>query len=188
MPRAPKKTAEFFPHFASDTRINAIIINKHGNEGYAIRYRLLELLCLTPDHCYDTTEYGSWDYLISFLNTNEKTMIEVFTTLADLHYLDPEFLIRGMIWCQDLVDNLNELYKKRNHGPPTKEQFLEDDSDAEIHHREDSIEIDDKKEDHTKMNNIQRIGKDNKNYKSREEKTEMMREKFPNLYDICTSV
>ena len=45
MPRAPKKTAEFFPHFASDTRINAIIINKHGNEGYAIRYRLLELLC-----------------------------------------------------------------------------------------------------------------------------------------------
>ena len=36
---------------------------------------------------------------------------------------------------------LNELYKKRKYGPPTKEQFLEDDSDAEIHHREDSIEI-----------------------------------------------
>ena len=185
MPRPPKKTAEFFPHFANPSRVDAIIDDEYGNEGYAIRYRLLELLSLTENHCYDCNEYGAWKYLTAFLHSDEKTVFKVICTLVELNFIDSDLWAEKKIWCQDFVDNLSELYKKRTNNPPTKEYLLGMDivSDPEIHHREDSDSIDRNNTKSKKTKVIREKGSYRKFPKNPEKIGDYFESNFPNFSD-----
>lgn len=125
MGRPRKQTVDFFPHFVStDSRTKFILEQSWGNDGYAFWFKLLELLGRSEGHYYDCLATGNWQYLIALMKLNESVINEILATLADLGNIDKELWEeRKGIWCQSLVDNLQEVYSKRTVSIPSRPSF-----------------------------------------------------------------
>lgn len=121
MGRPRKQTVEYFPHFVDSSRTKEILQDKWGNDGYAIWFKILELLGRSDGHYYDCTKVMDMDYLISLMKAPEDTVIEIINTLADMEKIDKELWEkRKIIWCQQFVDNLQDVYSKRTVSKPEK--------------------------------------------------------------------
>tara|TARA_Y100000310_G_scaffold339782_1_gene433551 strand:- start:1548 stop:2255 length:708 start_codon:yes stop_codon:yes gene_type:complete len=114
MPRQRKQTADYFPHMAVHGKTMYIIESKFGVPGYAFWFKLLELLCITPGHCYYCNTVEETAFLTAKTGfTDTETALSVLDTLASLGAIDQELWEDKGIWCQHLVDNLASMYKKR---------------------------------------------------------------------------
>lgn len=122
MGRPRKQTVDYFPHFVStDSRTKFILEQSWGNDGYAFWFKLLELLGRSEGHYYDCKATGNWQYLIALMKLSESTVNEILTTLSELGNIDKGLWEeRKGIWCQSLVDNLQEVYSKRTVSIPQK--------------------------------------------------------------------
>ena len=121
MARPAKQTADYFPHFSVWGKTLTIITNKWGNTGYAIWFKLLELLCRTDGHSYDAGTPEGMEYLLAVFLVEESTVIDVLNHLAKMGNIDQElWQERRIIWCQALVDNLADLYSRRKDSAPTR--------------------------------------------------------------------
>lgn len=119
MARPHKQTVDYFPHDtdAGDSRTLTIIQNKFGNNGYAFWWHLLELLGRTPGHNYDYNNPSSWEFLLAKTRVSGDIAEEILTTLAALDALDPKLLQVKIIWSQNLVDRLADVYARREELP-----------------------------------------------------------------------
>ena len=121
MARPAKQTADYFPHFSVWGKTLTILTNKWGNDGYAIWFKLLELLCRTDGHSYDASTPEGMEYLLAVFGVEESIAIDVLDHLAKMGNIDSQlWLKKKTIWCQSLVDNLGELYSKRKDAAPMK--------------------------------------------------------------------
>lgn len=121
MGRPRKQTADWFPHYVTDSRTKFILEDGWGNNGYAFWFKLLELLCRSDGHNYDCSNKADMKYLIALTKIDEATALEILNTLADLGKIDGLLWEkRRIIWCQSLVDNLSVLYSKRTVSAPEK--------------------------------------------------------------------
>lgn len=122
MGRPRKQTVDYFPHFVStDSRTKFILEQSWGNDGYAFWFKLLELLGRSEGHHYDCSSMANEKYLVALMKIDEGTINEILATLADLGNIDKELWEkRKVIWCQSLVDNLQDVYAKRTVSAPTK--------------------------------------------------------------------
>lgn len=121
MGRARKQTADYFPHFAADSRTKFVLENNWGNDGYAFWFKLLELLCSSDGHTYDCSEPANKMYLTARTRVSEETADKILDTLAEMEKIDPElWKQKRLIWCQSLVDNLAGMYAKRTTPTPKK--------------------------------------------------------------------
>ncbi len=92
-----------------------------GNDGYAVWFKLLELLGRSDGHYYDCTKTVDRDYLVSLMKVPEETVTEIINTLVEMEKLDRELWEeRKIIWCQQFVDNLQDVYSKRTVSIPVK--------------------------------------------------------------------
>jgi len=123
MARPKKNTVDYFPHDCHWSKELEIFINKHGNEGYAFYYRLLELLGVTPDHKYDCSKSINYQYLISKTEVDEKKLDVYIECLVSIDVIDEELWKEKKIWVQSFVDSVAEVYEKRTTQLPTKEGF-----------------------------------------------------------------
>ncbi|WP_195985334.1 Lin1244/Lin1753 domain-containing protein [Clostridium sp. D33t1_170424_F3] len=124
MGRPQKQTADWFPHYAkgtSDSRTKFILEDGWGNDGYAFWFKLLELLCRSNGHCYNCAENGNKRYLVAYMKVDEEKANAILEALVDMGKIDRE-LWEGaqIIWCQNLVDNLSNMYSKRTVSAPIK--------------------------------------------------------------------
>ena len=95
--------------------------DKWGNDGYAVWFKLLELLGRSDGHYYDCTKTVDRDYLVSLMKVPEETVTEIINTLVEMEKLDRELWEeRKIIWCQQFVDNLQDVYSKRTVSIPVK--------------------------------------------------------------------
>lgn len=122
MGRPRKQTVDYFPHFVTtDSRTKFILEQSWGNDGYAFWFKLLELLGRSEGHYYDLSTTANDKYLAALMKIEESVIYEILETLADLGNIDKElWQEKKIIWCQSLVDNLQDVYSKRTVSAPKK--------------------------------------------------------------------
>lgn len=98
-----------------------ILESQWGNDGYAFWYKLMEQLCESQGHYYDYSTAESKVYLSAYCKVPEQRIEEIIRTLCTLGEIDQELWDKGrIIWCQQFVDSLEPLYKKRKSAVPEK--------------------------------------------------------------------
>lgn len=120
MARPKKQTIEYFPHFVSSGKTLFILENEFGNDGYSFWFKLLEILGSTEGHVYDTGNPAELRFLIAKTRVSEETAIKILDMLAELDAIDDELWAGKIIWCQNLVDNVADVYSKRKCEMPLK--------------------------------------------------------------------
>jgi hypothetical protein len=141
MARTATNTVDYFPHKAVTGKTLFIIRERFGNDGYAFWFQLLELLCRTENHVYDCRDEINWHYLLAQTGVDEIPGTEMLALLAKLGKIDPGMWDHKIVWCQKLVDNLKDVYKKRNRPLPEKpntRSFLAQKSDNRNRNNEKS--------------------------------------------------
>lgn len=130
MGRLRKQTAEYFPHFVTESKTKFVLEQTWGNDGYAFWFKLLELLCKSDGHYYDCSSEADFEYLIALARVDEETAVAIIEKLCTRGKLDKELWQRHrVIWCQTLVDNLAGMYAKRTTSIPSKPVFDDDEPD-----------------------------------------------------------
>ena len=120
MARPFKATVEYFPHFCNSGKTIGILQSKFGNTGYAFWFKLLELLGISEGHYYDFNKLEEWEFLLSKTCVDEVTANDILITLAGLNAIDGELIEKKIIWCQNFVNNLAEVYKRRKNPLPER--------------------------------------------------------------------
>ena len=122
MGRPRKQTVDYFPHFVStDSKTKFILEQNWGNDGYAFWFKLLELLGRSEGHFYDCSVTANKMYLVALMKIEEGKIDEILATLAGLGNIDKKLWEeKEVIWCQSLVDNLQDVYSKRTVSAPAK--------------------------------------------------------------------
>lgn len=121
MARNQTNTVEYFPHIARPGKTLFILEGQYGNDGYAAWFKLLELLSATENHFYVAETDIDWHYLVARLKISSETAREILNLLADLGNINKQlWKNHKVIWCQALVDNLGEVYRKRKRDLPRK--------------------------------------------------------------------
>jgi len=126
MARVQRDTVIYFPHYAnaSEGDTISIITSNFGNDGYAFWFRLLEKLCSSDGHYFDCNNEIKWHLLLAKTNISVEKGLLVVEMLAKLNAIDPDLWAQKVIWCQKLVDNLDEVYRNRRRTPPQKPQVI----------------------------------------------------------------
>lgn len=133
MARTKTNTVEYFPHVAKSGKTLFILEGKYGNDGYAFWFKLLEILAFTEDHFYNAAAETDWQYFVARSRVSEISATEMLSLLANLGNIDADlWKNHKIIWCQALIDNLAEVYRKRKRDLPTKPEPLNCDRNEHI--------------------------------------------------------
>lgn len=121
--RTKKTGVDYFSHdvnASSSSKTIFALERQFGNDGYAFWFKLLELLGMQPEHYYDCGDEADWIFLVAKTNVDEISATEILDLLARMRAIDPELWKQKVIWCQNFVDRLTEVYRKRGVAPPHK--------------------------------------------------------------------
>ena len=118
--RKQKNTVDYFPHFVSTSgRTKRILRQKFGGDGVAAWWELLEILGRTDNHYYDASDELDWQDLFSQLYLDENTAKTFLNLLAKIDKIDRDLWEKkSIVWCNDLVANLSQVYAKRGRKLP----------------------------------------------------------------------
>ena len=72
--RPIKNTVDFFPHYVNNGKTMFILQNKFGNDGYAVWFKLLELLSKTENHYFYCRNATDREFLLATMGVS----MEVF--------------------------------------------------------------------------------------------------------------
>ncbi len=122
MARPQKQTVDYFPHDsrASDGTTLTILDSKFGNDGYSFWFRLLERLAASPGHYIDCRVPAVWEFLQAKTHLSDDTVCSILKLLAELGAIDKQLWESKVIWCQNLVDNIADVYNNRRTETPQK--------------------------------------------------------------------
>jgi len=126
MARPQKRTVDYFPHYVNHGKTLLILQNEFGNDGYSFWFKLLSLLCKTDGQVYDYNNYASWRLLLAETSVNEDIANNMLRILAEIDAIDKELYLRKFIWVQNLVDNLEDVYKRRTNGSTPRRPVIVD--------------------------------------------------------------
>lgn len=122
MARTQKDTVSYFPHDAlactGDTL--TVLQSQFKNDGYAFWFKLLEKLASTEGHYIDCRNSNKWQLLLAKTGVNEITGVEIMDLLVEMNAIDKELWAAKVIWCQNLVNNVADVYKNRKREIPQK--------------------------------------------------------------------
>lgn len=126
MPRPEKNTAEYFSHdaFESSTRIPSILFNHYGHEGISCWWQLKETLCGVEDHYLDIRMREDLEFRAAEVRLSPERYQEILTKMAEMNAIDAKLFQYGVVWCQELVNRLASVYKRRKKPLPSKPVFL----------------------------------------------------------------
>ena len=125
MARPIKNTVDYFPHIIQNGKTIFILENKFGNDGYAFWFKLLELLGSSDNQVYDYNNSVDWEFLIAKTKVSEEKAHDILKTLADVGAIDGELLAKKVIWCENFVKGIEDVYKKRRQEIPKKPSFCD---------------------------------------------------------------
>ena len=125
MARPIKNTVDYFPHIIQNGKTIFILESKFGNDGYAFWFKLLELLGSSDNQVYDYNNLADWEFLIAKTKVSEEKAHDILKTLADVGAIDGELLAKKVIWCENFVKGIEDVYKKRRQEIPKKPSFCD---------------------------------------------------------------
>ncbi len=120
MARPKKDTVDYFPHYCTHKTTMFIIEQRYGNEGYAFWFKLLEILGATEGHYLDCNDRMKWEFLQAKTRTSEGFCAEILDLLCRLNAIDPELWKKRVIWSQNFIDGIAEVYRNRRKPVPSK--------------------------------------------------------------------
>lgn len=122
MARPVKTNVDYFPHDAdaSEKKTLTILFNRFGHEGISCWWQLLEKVSKADNHIISTRNPEDMEFLAAKLNFTPERFTEILNKMADLGAIDNELFHDGIIWSQNLVDRLAQVYKNRGQSLPIK--------------------------------------------------------------------
>ena len=120
MARPVKNTVDYFPHSCKHKQTMFIIEKMFGNDGYAFWFKMLEIAGTTPGHYIDCNSLPTWDYLLSYTSVKQELALQILSTLSNLDAIDAELWEHRIIWSQNFVDGIEDVYKRRQIPIPRK--------------------------------------------------------------------
>ena len=134
MARKSSNSAEYFSHYVKHGQLLFVLESTWGNDGYAVWFKLLEMLTAAEGHFLDLKQAPVMAYFRAVMHVEESIRVGILDLLANLRRIDGDlYRDQQVLWCQDLVDGLAEtLYRKRNHPPPAKPCFMDGITGAEM--------------------------------------------------------
>jgi hypothetical protein len=124
MARPKKETVDYFPHYCTHGKTLYVFERRYGNDGYAFWFKLLEMLGSTKGHYLDLSEEETFIFFQAKTRINEELCLEMFELLAKLEAIDRElWQEKRVVWCQNFVDGISDVYKNRRVEIPKKPSF-----------------------------------------------------------------
>jgi len=122
MARTKQDKADYFPHDANASSGDTLTVmqGKYGNDGYAFWFKLLEKLTATEGHCLDLRNATKWKLFVTKMGVSEITTVEMMYLLVEMDAIDGELWDSKLVWCQNLVNNLVDVYRNRRREIPQK--------------------------------------------------------------------
>ena len=120
MARPKKETVDYFPHIANSGKTIFILESQFGNDGYAFWFKTLELLASTDGHVIDCRNTSEWKFLLAKTNVSEDIGSRILDQLAELEAIDYELWQSRVIWSDNFIKNIADVYKNRKTGLPKK--------------------------------------------------------------------
>lgn len=114
---------DYFPHYVNSGRTILILQSKFGNDGYAFWFKLLELLCDTDNLVFDCNNSYNWEFLLAKTSVSNDIANEILNTLSGLGKIDAKLWGKRIIWIDNLVKNVSDVYKRRSIEIPKKPVF-----------------------------------------------------------------
>ena len=123
MARPKKKTVDYFPHFVDHGKTMFILEQKYGNDGYTFWFKLLEMLGKSAGHYLDLNDDTVWEFLQAKTRLTEGYCAEILALLAKLGAIDPELWSVRVVWSQNFVDGIADVYRNRRVAIPSRPSF-----------------------------------------------------------------
>ncbi|MCJ7669546.1 MAG: DUF4373 domain-containing protein [Dehalococcoidia bacterium] len=122
MARPQKDTVDYFPHDAKASSGDTItaLEGQFGNDGYAFWFKLLEHLASSEGHYIDCGNTKKWQLILARARVKHETGVEMMKLLVEMGAIDRGLWAQGIIWCQNLVDNVAEVYQNRRRPIPLR--------------------------------------------------------------------
>jgi DnaD/phage-associated family protein len=127
MARPLTNTVIYFSHDAdaSEKKTLTIIKGVYGLEGIGFWWTLLEWLAKTENHYLDMRIDSDLEFLVQKLGLSLQLGTEILNKLSSLSAVDSILWEHRVIWCQNLVNRLDGVYKKRGRPLPLKPSFCD---------------------------------------------------------------
>jgi hypothetical protein len=122
--RPRKQTVDYFPHDCNHGKTMFIIEQRYGNDGYAFWFKLLELLGKTQGHYIDISEISTLEFLASVTRIEPDICLEILNLLARLEAIDSELWESKVIWSDNFVSRITDVYRNRVLETPIRPDFL----------------------------------------------------------------
>ena len=123
MARPKKQTVDYFPHMCNHKKTIYILEQKYGNNGYAFWFKLLEMLGSAEGHYLDLSDDTAWEFLQAKTQLDDSLCTEILTLLAKLDAIDAELWSAKVVWSQNFVDGISDVYRNRRVEIPPKPSF-----------------------------------------------------------------
>lgn len=122
MGRKPKKGVDYFSHDcdASTKPTLFTLQERFGNDGYAFWFKLLEFLGQRENLSFDCNVKAEWLFFVAKSKVTEDTANQILDTLASIDAIDAELWKKRIVWSQNFLERVEDVYKKRGTTPPTK--------------------------------------------------------------------
>lgn len=122
MGRPTKKGVDYFSHDcdASGKPTCYTLQERFGNDGYAFWFKLLEFLGQRENLSFDCNVKAEWIYFVAKAKVSEEDAIAILDTLAAIDAIDPILWKQKIVWSDNFLARVRDVYKKRGTAPPTK--------------------------------------------------------------------
>lgn len=117
---------DYFPHMCGHGKTMFVIEQRYGNDGYAFWFKLLEQLGSKDGHALDIKDPETFEYMQARTKLSADRCTEILDHLAKLHAIDETLWVtKSIIWSQNFVDNIEDVYRKRKTETPRKPGFCD---------------------------------------------------------------
>jgi len=120
MARPTKQTVDYFPHYCNHGKTIYILEQRYGVKGYAFWFKLLEELGKNEGHFLDLNDDSELEYLGAKTEFLPTETLEVLTLLSKLGAIDTKLWKNRMVWCDNFIEHIKDVYTKRTVSVPIK--------------------------------------------------------------------
>lgn len=122
MGRQPEEGLKYFKHFVDGSFKPTLftIEEKFQNDGYAVWFKLLEMLGETSTLSLDFNNRSTWSYFLArvHLSNAENRAVSILDMLAECHAIDSDLWSEKIVWVENLANNSTGVFQKRGSTIP----------------------------------------------------------------------
>lgn len=127
MGRQPEEGLKYFKHFVDGSFKPTLftIEEKFQNDGYAVWFKLLEMLGETATLSLDFNNRSTWSYFLArvHLSNAEDRATSILDMLSECHAIDSDLWAEKIVWVENLASNSSGVFQKRGSAIPGKPEL-----------------------------------------------------------------